>query len=66
MKAIDIDADSVLSDVLRRLGYTHVTGRTPGRQSILRDGVEVKHATCFEAWEWLRASGQVRDSEVSK
>lgn len=48
-----------LSDVLRALGYTHTDGRTLGRRSIMRDGVEVKHATCSEAWEWLRETGQV-------
>jgi hypothetical protein len=57
--AIPVDGDSVLSDVLRALGYTHGEGRTPGRRAIYRDGAEVEHVTCFEAWDWLRATGQV-------
>lgn len=48
-----------LSVVLSALGYTHHEGRSPGRQSIRRGGVEVKHATCSEAWAWLRETGQV-------
>jgi len=59
VSAIRVDGDSVLSDVLRDLGYTHGEGRTPGRRAIHRDGIEVQHVTCFEAWDWLRTTGQV-------
>ncbi|MEQ9323864.1 MAG: hypothetical protein RIF41_32165 [Polyangiaceae bacterium] len=59
-RPIPTDGTSVLSDVLKQLGWRHEPSETHGKRDIYdADGKLVGAMSCFECWDHLRAEGLV-------